>query len=124
MQTKTIESVTTILDVAANLIRSGGRPRKPLGRPRPAQDVEKVSLPQALRDAARWSGATRHALKQAQLAIYCAVDEKYGHWAWDLFRRADYSDAGFIRLYDQEEPDTREVIRAIQRAKRIVKNWT
>jgi hypothetical protein len=111
MKTRTKNGAETILLVAQNLLRDG-RPRKPLGKPRPKHAGGKLSLPAALKMAQKMVGATR---RQYEAAIEAAADEAYwGDWH-GAFSPYD-SNHQIIESYDEVELDTRAVIRTLRKA--------
>lgn len=117
MQTKTVNGAKDILLVAQNLLKASGRPRKPLGKPRPqavghAYGSTKFSLVGALTAAANIVGATR---TQLTAAMDATIDA-----AWDstggVFYRFGDTPRQNVQHYDDMELDTRETIRTLARA--------
>lgn len=113
IQSKTARGASDVLTIAQNHLRGAGRPRKPLGRPRPARQHEKMSLLGAINYAAKILGATR---TQKQAAIEYLADEVY--CAVNLTRPWAHNNAELVQAFDDQTFDTRLVIRAIQRTKR------
>lgn len=109
-KTKTKAGAETILLVAQNLLRDG-RPRKPLGQPRPKQAGGKMSLPAALKEAQKMVGATRAqyraALEAIDFIVYPDVSYMLG-WNSTPYQT--------VTKYDEVELDTRHIVRTLSKA--------
>lgn len=127
MRRHTAEAVADILGMVEHLLDKG-RPRKHPGKPRPEAEltdgkrilrvkpgqllsIDTVSLPAALRLARQEGEYTRHAQHVATLEIawaYYLLSDTYLHLAEDI---------------DNEERDTRQLIRAARKARRYVEKY-
>lgn len=90
-----------------------GRPRKPPGKPRPASDLGQYSLPELLRLKAKECNYSKTVRKTAAKLIV----EKY---LWHPLQKTDDVNQ-LITNIDNWQPDTREIVRAIRRARREAK---
>jgi hypothetical protein len=111
MQTKTKSGAETILLVAQNLLK-GGRPRKPVGRPRPKQVGGKLSLLAAMKQAQKMVGATRAQYEAALYEIDTLVCGEVMHYGLDYSASA----REIIAKYDEIELDTRHIVRTLGKA--------
>lgn len=111
MQTKTVNGAKDILLIAENILRAAGRPRKPLGKPRPQSQNGKVSLVGAMTHAAKALGSSR---TQLDVAFDAVIDAAWDATGGGFFNFGDSSRKN-VQAYDDMELDTREVMRTLHR---------
>jgi hypothetical protein len=127
MQKRTAEKVVDILGLVEAML-DDGRPRKLPGKPRPEAiiwglpakvslrnwyDIQKVSLVGAFKMAALEQGYSAYVRKVAAQELAWAVYDRFGQIAF----------LGLDEL-DGREPDTRQLIRDVKRARRFVeRTW-
>lgn len=123
MKQQTGTTVTTILNLAANQLQIDGRPRKRPGKRRAMREGFAVSLTAAIDNAARIVGASKYQKRLAMTEVYWSIADR--EWCGlDWFGYDPTTISGLREAlddYDDEQLDTREVIRCVRAAKRCVK---
>lgn len=122
MQKRTAEKVANLLGLVEQWIKDG-RPRKMPGKPRPEAisdygtpmkatlrnfwAIDKLSLPAAFKLAQQEEGYTKYVRDIAEEELLY----EYSPWSWHHLSVADI---------DNEELDTRELVRAARAARRYI----
>ena len=118
MTTKTKNAVVEILTVAADAL-SEGRPRKPLGKARPKVDARgRLSTYEALRQAAKQLGHTKHAFAETLFHTRMEILERVYHR--QLGTSYASSDKSVVEAFDERELDTRTIQRVLRAAAQYV----